>query len=79
MGDTTKMSREKMADALTALVADEAACLAEWKEFVASVPRRMNVAQRERSAYLRGRLAGLHQAHREFEMRAPITFQASEA
>lgn len=77
MGDTSKMTREKMAEAIAALSAAEAACLAEWKEFAASVPRRMNVAQRERSAYLRGRLAGLHQAHGEFEKRAPIEFYGS--
>lgn len=77
MGDVSKMSREKMADALAAVVAHEAAVLAEWKEFAATVPRRMNATQRERSAYLRGRLTGLHQAHREFEMRAPIEFRGS--
>jgi hypothetical protein len=49
----------------------------EWREFAASVPKRMTAAQRERSAYLRGRLAGLHQAHREFEKRAPIEFYGS--
>ncbi len=77
MGNTSKMSEAKMREALAAVVAAQEACLAEWKEFSASVPRRMNVAQRERSAYLRGRLAGLHQAHREFEMRAPVKFYGS--
>lgn len=74
MGDTSKMSHEKMDEALEAIVAAEAACL---EEFAAAVPRRMNAAQKERSAYLRGRLAGLHQAHREFEKRAPIEFYGS--
>lgn len=77
MGDTSKMSQEKMADALAAVVALQSSVLAEWKEFAASVPRRMNADQRERSAYLRGRLAGLHQAHREFEMRSPMEFYGS--
>lgn len=77
MGDTSKISEAKMREALAAIAAAKNACLAEWKEFSATVPRRMNAAQRERSAYLRGRLAGLHQAHREFEMRSPIEFFAS--
>lgn len=72
MGDTSKISEAKMREALAAVVAAENVCLAEWKEFAATVPRRMNASQRERSAYLRGRLAGLHQAHREFEKRSPI-------
>ena len=77
MGDLTAMSREKMQEALALVVEAEATCLAEWKEFAASLPRRLNAAQKERSAYLRGRLAGLHQAKRYFEMKAPINIVAS--
>ena len=79
MGDTTKMTHAKMSEALGGVKALEAAALAEWKAFTARVPRRMNVAQHARAAYLSGRLAGLHAAHREFEMRAPIEFYGSEA
>ena len=77
MGDTAKMTREKMGEALAAIVALEDKVRAEWKAFAATAPRRMNADQRERSAYLRGRLAGLHQAHREFEMRAPMELYGS--
>lgn len=77
MGDTAKIGEAKMREALGAIVKAQDAALAEWKEFAATVPRRMNAKQRERSAYLRGRLAGLHQAHREFEMRSPIEFYGS--
>lgn len=77
MGDTSKIGEAKMREALGAIVKAQDAALAEWKEFAATVPRRMNASQRERSAYLRGRLAGLHQAHREFEMRSPIEFYGS--
>lgn len=77
MGDVSKISAAGMRKALTAVRMRQDECRAEWKEFSASVPRRMNAAQRERSAYLRGRLAGLHQAYREFEMRAPLEFQES--
>lgn len=77
MGDTSKISEAKMREALAAVVAAQNDCLAEWKEFSATVPSRMNAAQRERSAYIRGRLAGLHQAHREFEMRTPIEIYGS--
>ena len=77
MGDTTKIGEAKMREALAAVVSAQEAALAEWKQFAATVPKRMNAAQRERSAYLRGRLAGLHQAHREFEMRSPIEFYGS--
>ena len=77
MGDTAKMTREKMGEALAAIVALEDKVRAEWKAFAATVPRRMNVEQRERAAYLRGRLAGLHQVHREFEMRAPMELYGS--
>lgn len=79
MGDTSKISETKMREALDAIVAAEAACLDEWKSWTATLPKRLNAAQRERSAYLRGRLAGLHQAHREFEKRSPIQFQGSAA
>lgn len=72
MADTRKMRRDKMLEAIGAVARLRAATLAEWKDFTATVPRRMNTSQRERSAYLRGRLAGLHQAYREFEVRAPI-------
>lgn len=77
MGDTSKMTHAKMQEALVALSAAQDAALAEWEEFAKSVPKRMTAAQRARSAYLRGRLAGLHQAHREFEMRSPIEFFGS--
>lgn len=74
MADPRKMSRDKMLEAISAVEGLQAATLAEWKAFAAAVPRRMNVSQRERSAYLRGRLAGLHHAYREFEKRSPIEF-----
>ena len=77
MSDTTKIGEAKMREALAAVVDAEAACLAEWKSWTATLPKKLNQAQRERSAYLRGRLAGLHQAHREFEMRSPIEFYGS--
>lgn len=77
MSEVLKMDRASMLRAALAIEAAQAACLAEWKEFSATVPRRMNAAQKERSAYLRGRLAGLHQAFREFEKRSPVTFQES--
>ena len=77
MGDTAKISEAKMREALDAVTKAEAACLDEWKSWSATLPRKLNAAQRERSAYLRGRLAGLHQAHREFEMRSPIEFYGS--
>jgi hypothetical protein len=60
-----------------AIVARQEEVLAEWKAFAATVPKGMNVAQRERSAYLRGRLAGLHEAMREFEKREPVQFVGS--
>lgn len=77
MGDTAKITEPKMREALAAIVSAQEAAFAEWKEFEEKVPKRMSPAQRERSAYLRGRLAGLHQAHREFEMRSPIEFHGS--
>lgn len=77
MGDTSKIGEAKMREALEAIVKAQDAALAEWKEFAAKVPRRMNASQRERSAYLRGRLAGLHQAYLQFEMRSPIEFHGS--
>lgn len=77
MDDTSKIEPAKMREALSAVVRAQEAALAEWKEFAATVPKRLNASQRERSAYLRGRLAGLSQAHREFEMRSPIEFYES--
>ncbi len=77
MGATSKMTPSAMHVALKAVSVAQDEALAEWKAYAASVPRRMNVAQRERAAYLRGRLAGLHQAQTEFEMRAPIEFYGS--
>lgn len=77
MGDVSKISAAGMREALAAIRLRQDECLAEWKEFAATVPRRMNDAQRERSAYLRGRLRGLHQAYREFEMRAPLELRES--
>lgn len=77
MGDTAKISEAKMREALDAVIRAEGACLDEWKSWSATLPRKLNAAQRERSAYLRGRLAGLHQAHRELEMRSPIDFHGS--
>lgn len=78
MGDTAKISEAKMREALEAVAKAKDACLVEWKSWSGTLPRKLNAAQRERSAYLRGRLAGLHQAHREFEMRSPIEFHGSE-
>lgn len=75
MSSTSKISEAKMREALAAIVAAEDACREEWKTWTATLPRKLNAAQRERSAYLRGRLAGLHQAHREFEKRSPVEFQ----
>lgn len=77
MADMSKIGESKMREALAAVAKAQNAALAEWKEFAATVPRRMTASQRERSAYLRGRLAGLHQAYREFEMRSPIEFHGS--
>lgn len=70
-----EIGEQKMREALAAIIKAKNDCRDEWKSWTATLPRRLNAAQRERSAYLRGRLAGLHQAHREFEMRSPITFQ----
>jgi hypothetical protein len=75
--ETSKISETKLREALAAIVAAETACRDEWKSWTATLPKKLNGAQRERSAYLRGRLAGLHQAHREFEMRSPIEFHTS--
>ncbi len=77
MGSTSKMSEAKMREALAAVAAAQERCLAQLNDFEASVPRRMNVAQRERLAFIRGRLAGLHQASREFGMRAPLEIYGS--
>lgn len=74
MGDTSKMGPDKMHEAMALVAKARDDCLAEWKSWSATLPRRLNAAQRERSAYLRGRLAGLHQAYRFFEMKAPIEF-----
>lgn len=74
MSDTSRMSHEKMQEALALVVKAMDECRDEWKSWTATLPRKLNAAQRERSAYLRGRLAGLHEAHRFFEMKAPIQF-----
>lgn len=71
------MPATKWREAAEAIIEAETKALADWHEFVDPLPRRMNVAQRERAAYLRGRLAGLHAAKREFEIRAPIEFYGS--
>jgi hypothetical protein len=65
--------------ALAAIREQQDSALAEWKEFAATVPKRMSASQRERSAYLRGRLAGLHAAMREFEKREPLQIVGSGA
>jgi hypothetical protein len=75
VSSTSRMSEAKMREALAAIAAAEDACRTEWETWTATLPRRLNAAQRERSAYLRGRLAGLHQAYGEFEKRSPIEFQ----
>lgn len=77
MGDTSKITADKMREAIAAIETAKAAALAEWKEFAATLPKRMTASQRERSAYLRGRLAGLHQARRQFEMRSPLDIRGS--
>jgi hypothetical protein len=78
VGDTSKMSLDKMQAALASVVAMEQVARLRWNEFVATVSRRPNKMQAERIAFLRGRLSGLHEAHREFEMRAPMEFHGSE-
>lgn len=75
MTNTSKISAEKSREAVAAIAAAKEACLDEWKSWSATLPKRLNAAQRERAAYLRGRLAGLHQAYVEFEKRSPIEFQ----
>lgn len=70
-----QISAAQMREAIDAIATAQAACLDEWKSWTATLPRKLNAAQRERAAYLRGRLAGLHQAHREFEKRSPVEFQ----
>lgn len=74
MVDTSKLSPDKMQEAMALVAKARDDCRAEWKSWSAALPRRLNAAQRERSAYLRGRLAGLHQAYQFFEMKAPVEF-----
>lgn len=77
MGDTSKMDRAAMQEALALVVKAQDECRHEWRSWSATLPKRLNAAQRERSAYLRGRLAGLHQAHRFFEAKAPLELYGS--
>lgn len=57
------------------------AALADYRVYVAELPRRMDRLQAERKAYLHGRLMGLSATYREFEKRQPINwahFQETE-
>ena len=53
-----------MRDALAAIESAEKSCLDEWWAWAETLPQKTNAVQRERTAYLRGRLAGLDQARR---------------
>lgn len=75
MGDMSRIDPKKTQDALASLMSMESAARQDWKSFVDKCPRRPNKAQAERIAFLRGRLSGLHEALREFEMRSPIEWQ----
>ena len=66
------MSRRKLLEATEAVAKLWDDALAKFKTEAATMPRRMNVAQRERMAYLKGVVAGASQATREFEKRAPM-------
>lgn len=59
------------------VMADEAR--GQWKAFVASCSRRPNAEQRERIAFLRGRLSGLYEAGREIELRRPLELHGSDS
>ena len=74
MTDFRQMSRDQMLAAIEKVDAMSDEAREHWKSFVAGCPRRPNKAQAERIAFLRGRLSGLHEAKREFELRAPIEF-----
>jgi hypothetical protein len=77
MSNLDKMSKNQMREALAAILAEHAECLEAWDAWSAPLPRKMNAGQREQSAYLRGRLSGLHYARHQIEMRAPIDLQGS--
>lgn len=77
MADTQRISEAKAREGIAALKDRWDKALDEYKSYVATIPRRPNVAQRERAAYLKGQLAGVSQAYREFEMRSPVEFYGS--
>ena len=72
-----EMSVEKLREA--AMAVDEAwnDALASYKAELALMPRRMNAAQRERAAYLKGVVTGAARATREIEKRAPLKLYGS--
>ena len=78
INDATFKELSSRREAFSALVAAEDAALSEWREFAKTVKRKLTAAQRDRSAYLQGQLAGLHQALLEFEMRSPMEFVGSD-
>ena len=63
--------------AAEAIIAGWDKALAEHHAFVDPLPRRMNVAQRERAAYLHGVVAGMAKATREIEGRRRVTLVGS--
>lgn len=79
MADLEHMPRPAMQQAIAAITAAEDEAVRDWKDFTGSLPKRMNAAQRERAAYLHGRIAGLHSALREFEKRIPLQLVGGKA
>lgn len=77
MGDVTKLSEKSLREAVAGLQAQWKQALDDHHDFLRTTGRRLNTAQKQREAYLRGVLHGVALAMREFEKRAPIEFYGS--
>lgn len=78
MRDLSDMSDEKIREAVEAIQELWPTALADHKAFLETTSRRLNVAQKQREAYLRGVLHGVVLAVREIEKRAPMHFYGSK-
>lgn len=79
--DTREIPIKAMRDAASAIHVAWEAANAELVEFCREIPRpyRMTRAQKERMAFLKGKVSGLYLATVEFEKRRPLRIVGSAA
>lgn len=71
--DVNKISLKKLQEAVRVIEQKTDEALQEWKDH-RDAHKMKKSSEKERNAYLMGRLHGLFVARREFEMRCPIEF-----